>query len=63
MKTTILDGYLGPAQAARVLGVTPQYIGKLVRLGRLEAVVTPLGRLILKESVERLKAEREANQE
>jgi len=50
--------WLSPAQASRLLGVTPQRIGQLLAEGKLQAVKTPLGHLVEVASVERLLAER-----
>ena len=46
--------WLTPAQAGRLLGVTPQWARRLAQDGRLEGVETPLGWLIEPESVRRM---------
>jgi hypothetical protein len=51
--------WLSPAQAARLLGVTPERIRQLERAGRVTCVRTALGRLLDPADVERLAAERE----
>ena len=50
---------LSPAQAARVLDVTPSRIRQLMQSGALDYVRTPLGRLVDGAAVERLRLERE----
>jgi excisionase family DNA binding protein len=52
--------FLTSAEAGRVLGVTGERVRQLVRSGRLEAIATPLGRLIPLEAVEALARERAA---
>lgn len=51
--------FLTTSQASRVLGVSAQWVRDLCARGKLEYVGTPLGKLIERQSVERLKAERE----
>jgi len=46
--------WLTPAQAARHLGVTPAMVRYWAKHGRVDCQMTPLGRLIGAESVERL---------
>ena len=53
MIETECDQYLSPAQAARLLGVTPTRVRQLADGGQLVAVRSPLGRLIERGSVER----------
>lgn len=55
-------GWITPSQAARRMKVSAQLVGWLCRKGRLEHVVTPLGRLIDPESVEQLVKERETRE-
>ena len=50
----VSEDYLTPAQAARLLGVTSQWVVKLSNRGDLHAILTPLGRLIERRSVEEL---------
>ena len=50
---TIATEWPGPAQVAKRLGLTTQMIHKLIRQGRLHAVMTANGRLIDPMSVER----------
>ena len=60
MATTTLPGdYLTPAQAAEALGRSTQRVRSMIWEGKLDAVITPLGKLIPRESVERLLAARE----
>jgi predicted site-specific integrase-resolvase len=59
MPETALSGWLSPKGAADRLGVTPQRVVQLARAGEIENILTPLGRLIDPEAVERLAAERE----
>ena len=47
-----------PSEAARLAGVSPQWIVQLCRTGRLVHKKTPLGRLILLVDVVRLSEER-----
>lgn len=49
---------LGPSEAARVLGMSPQNVKRLAAEGKLPAELTPLGRLFKRSDVERLAAER-----
>jgi hypothetical protein len=51
---------LSPAQAAHILGVTPQRVQALVDEGQLVGFRTPLGRLVERESVHALAARRAA---
>jgi len=55
----LLMNPLSPAQAARVLDVTPSRIRQMMQSGALEYVRTPLGRLVDSAAVERLRLERE----
>jgi hypothetical protein len=50
---------LTPAQAARLIGLTPARIRQLMRLGQLQYRSTPLGRLIDPTSLQRLLTTRE----
>ena len=52
------DNWLSPAQAARVLGVTPQRVRQMTNEGRLRCQWTPLGRMIDFAAVEALRTER-----
>jgi hypothetical protein len=52
------DSWLSPAQAARVIGVTPQRIRQLMRSGELKSSETPLGRILPRDEVERYARER-----
>jgi excisionase family DNA binding protein len=52
--------WMTPAQAARVLGVSAERVRQLADAGYLAHQRTILGRIIDAESVERLRAEREA---
>ena len=52
--------WLTPSQAARILDVTPARVRQLIAAGQLACDRTPLGRLVLASSVERLAAERAA---
>jgi len=53
---------MSPAQAARRLGLSGEYVRELCNTGRLKHQRTALGRLIHAESVERFRREREARQ-
>ena len=50
--------WMTPGKAARALDVSPQWINKLIKEGRLRAVRTGLGHLIDPASVEALIKER-----
>lgn len=50
---------LTTSQAARVLGLSAQRVRQLVDEGKLQATVTPLGRLLDAESVLKLYTERQ----
>lgn len=52
-----IDG-IGPSDAARRLGLSKSHVLRLADHGKLDAVRTPLGRVISRESVERLLEER-----
>ena len=57
----VLEGeWLTLSQTAARLGVTTQYISRLVKAGRIVYQDTPLGRLFSGEAVDAFKAEREA---
>jgi len=58
--TVTVEEWLTPAQAARVLGVTPAMVRHMANHGQVECQRTPLGRLLGAESVERLHAARTA---
>lgn len=51
---------LGPSEAARIIGVSPQRIQQLAREGRISCIETSLGRLYERHEIDRLIAEREA---
>lgn len=51
---------LTTGEASRLLGFSPQYLGQLVRSGRIQFVQTPYGRLYDADEVERVRQEREA---
>jgi excisionase family DNA binding protein len=53
-----LEHLVTTSQAARLLEVSDQWIRTLMRSGQLAHVVTPLGRLIPRDAVERLARER-----
>jgi len=53
-----LANLLTTSEAARLLEVSDQWVRTLMRSNRLAHVVTPLGRLIPREAVERLARER-----
>jgi excisionase family DNA binding protein len=52
------DSTMTPSAAARVLGLSKTHVLRLVDSGQIDAVRTPLGRLLDTASVERLAAER-----
>ena len=56
---TLEKGWLSPAQAARILGLTPTRIRQLTTSGQLRHERTAIGRLIDPEAVEALRVERE----
>jgi excisionase family DNA binding protein len=58
-----LDSWLTCGQAARLLGVSPQYVQALADQGKLTATRVALGRLIDPASVERLAKQRRRAQE
>lgn len=49
-----LTGYLGPAEAARRLGLTSQRVIQLAKSGQLASLTTPLGRIVEEAAVERM---------
>ena len=49
---------VGPSMAAQMLGISKRHVLRLADAGKLEAIMTPLGRLVTKASVERLREER-----
>lgn len=55
-----IENLLSRKQVATRLNLTGERISQLARAGRLDFVWTPVGRLYLRESVERLRAERDA---
>jgi len=54
-----LHGYLRPSEAARELRISVELLRVWMREGRLPHVRTPLGRLVPRDAVERLAAERQ----
>jgi excisionase family DNA binding protein len=61
MVTVLEDNkWMTPTQAARMLGVSPIRVRQLMKDGKLEYTVTPLGRLVDTESVEARRASRVA---
>ena len=60
MMTTLSEPMLTTGQAARALEVSSDWVRKLTRQGVLPATMTPLGRLIPADAVEKLRQEREA---
>jgi excisionase family DNA binding protein len=54
-----LRDYLRPSEAARRLEVSVELVRSWMKEGRLPHVRTPLGRLVPRDAVERLAAERE----
>jgi excisionase family DNA binding protein len=54
-----LHDYLRPSEAARRLEVSVELVRVWMREGRLPHVRTPLGRLVPRDAVERLAAERQ----
>jgi excisionase family DNA binding protein len=54
-----LERLLTPAQAARLVGVTPDRLRQLSDTGKLPATRTPLGRLFARADVERLRQQRQ----
>ena len=59
-RTVDLDDYVSLAHAGWLLGVSAARVRQLADAGRLDMVRTPLGRLVTRESVEGLKAQRAA---
>ena len=57
-RTGVVAGY-SPAQAAHRLQLTPARVRQLLAEGKLDYVETPIGRVVMVESVERLAAQRE----
>jgi excisionase family DNA binding protein len=57
-----LRDYLRPSEAARRLEVSVELSGQWMREGRIPHVETPLGRLVPRDAVERLAAERQQKQ-
>lgn len=52
--------FLSPTQASIELRVSAARIRQMIDEGKLPAIVTPLGRLIPADAVEKLRQEREA---
>ncbi len=57
----LMEEWLSGAQAARLIGVTPQWVRTLARDKKVETVETPLGFLYRRADVERLAQERGGN--
>ncbi len=55
---TLMKEWLSGAQAARLLGVTPQWVRALAKESKLDAIESPLGFLYRRADVERLARER-----
>ena len=62
MPTAELIRLIPIGQAARMLGISVTWARKLGERGELEIVDTPLGRLVLPESLEAYAARRSAEQ-
>jgi hypothetical protein len=60
MPAILQDEWLSPSQAANRLGLSTQRVRQLAECGRLGSIVTPLGRLLAADDVERLVAARAA---
>jgi excisionase family DNA binding protein len=60
MATVGSEEWLSPTQAANRLHLSAQRVRQLVAEGKLEAVATPLGRLISAAGVAALAAERQS---
>ena len=54
------DELLGPSEAGRQLGVSSQWVRRLVERGELPGMKTSIGTLVRREDVERLAAERQS---
>jgi len=54
------DQWMTPGAAARELGISVRWLGRLIEQGKIEAEKTVLGRLIDPKSVAKLKEERAA---
>lgn len=60
MTSTMIDtDRMSNGQAARAIGVSAQYLGRLAAEGRIECEVTPIGRLYRRDVVEQFRQERE----
>lgn len=51
---------ISTGNAARQIGVSQQYIGRLIATGRLKATLTDLGYLVDPDDLDRFQREREA---
>jgi hypothetical protein len=60
MLTPLSGEMLTTGSVARRLGISPVWVSRLVAMGRLQAVSTPLGKLFSPADVERLAAQRAA---
>ena len=60
MSTMIDTERMSTGEAARLIGVSGQYLGRIAAEGRIESEVTPLGRLYRRETVEQFKQARES---
>jgi excisionase family DNA binding protein len=63
MTLATMPEMLTPAQAARKLQVSGEYVRELANSGKLPCTRTPLGRLFRVEDIERFEAERTARLE
>ena len=54
----VMEGYLGPSEAARRIGVAPVTLRLWVRQGKFPALRTPIGMVLRTEDVERAARER-----
>lgn len=59
----IISSYLRPSQVTQILNVSGTWVDRLVQLGRLHPMRTPLGRLFDPQEVEALRLERQERQE
>jgi hypothetical protein len=49
-----LAGYIGAADAARILGISRDHLRELRRRGRVRCLVTPIGAIYPREAIEAL---------
>lgn len=60
MQLDLMTDYISPTEAARLIGVTYNRVRQLIATGRVVAIESPNGKLVLRTSAEKAAIERSA---